>query len=71
MSFLLSFDEEVISLFLVGPRLTTLQVALFHYAETRVDPLLVALAAVLIVFALCIVWVVDRLVGFTRTVGGT
>ena len=69
LSFLLSFDETVISLFLVGPRLTTLPVALFHYAEARVDPLLAALAVVLIVLALAIVLLVDRLVGFTRTVG--
>ena len=69
LSFLLSFDETVISLFLVGPRLTTLPVALFHYAETRVDPLLAALAVVLIGLALTIVLLVDRLVGFTRTVG--
>jgi putative spermidine/putrescine transport system permease protein len=69
LSFLLSFDETVISLFLVGPRLTTLPVALFHYAETRVDPLLAALAVVLIVLALAIVLLVDRLVGFTRTIG--
>ena len=69
LSFLLSFDETVISLFLVGPRLTTLPVALFHYAETRVDPLLAALAVVLIGMALAIVLLVDRLVGFTRTVG--
>ena len=71
LAFLLSFDEVVISLFLVGPRLTTLPVALFHYAGTRVDPLLAALAVVLIAFALCIVLAVDRLVGFTRTVGRT
>jgi putative spermidine/putrescine transport system permease protein len=69
LSFLLSFDETVISLFLVGPRLTTLPVALFHYAESRVDPLLAALAVVLIVLALAIVLLVDRLVGFTRTIG--
>ncbi len=67
LAFLLSFDETVISLFLVGPRLTTLPVALFHYAETRVDPLLAALAVVLIVFAAVIVLLVDRLVGFTRS----
>ena len=69
LSFLLSFDETVISLFLTGPRLTTLPVALFHYAEARVDPLLAALAVALIVFAICVVLLVDRLVGFTRAVG--
>lgn len=69
LSFLLSFDETVISLFLVGPRLTTLPVALFHYAEARVDPLLAALAVVLIALALVIVLLVDRLVGVTRAIG--
>lgn len=69
LSFLLSFDETVISLFLVGPRLTTLPVTLYHYAESRVDPLLAALAVVLIVFAVAVVLLVDKLVGFTRTVG--
>ena len=69
LSFLLSFDETVISLFLVGPRLTTLPVELFHYAESRVDPLLAALAFTLIVLSLAIVLAVDRLVGFTRVVG--
>lgn len=69
LSFLLSFDETVISLFLVGPRLTTLPVALFHYAESRSDPLLAALAVALIGLTLAIVLAVDRLVGFTRAMG--
>lgn len=69
LAFLLSFDETVISLFLVGPRLTTLPVALFHYAESRVDPLLAALAVTLIVLALVLVLLVDRLAGLTRTLG--
>jgi putative spermidine/putrescine transport system permease protein len=69
LSFLLSFDEIVISLFLVGPRLTTLPVTLFHYAESRVDPMLAALAVSLIVLTLCIVLAVDRLEGVTRALG--
>ena len=69
LSFLLSFDETVISLFLVGPRLTTLPVALFHYTEHRADPLIAALAGALIALAVAIVLLVDRLAAFTRTVG--
>ena len=71
LAFLLSFDETVISLFLVGPRLTTLPVVLFHYAENRADPLLAALSVVLIALALVVVLLVDRLAGFTRTVART
>jgi len=69
LSFLLSFDETVISLFLVGPRLTTLPVTLFHYAETRIDPMLAALAVSLIVLTLAVLLAVDRLVGVTRALG--
>ena len=71
LSFLLSFDETVISLFLVGPRLTTLPVTLFRYAETRTDPMLAALAVSLIGLTLLIVLAVDRLVGVTRALGRT
>lgn len=71
LAFLVSFDETVISLFLVGPRLVTLPIALFRYAESRADPLVAALAVVLIVLTLLAVTVVDRLTGFTRTVART
>ena len=67
LAFLVSFDETVISLFLVGPRLTTLPIALFHYTESRADPLVAALAVVLIGASAVAVLAVDRLVGFTRS----
>jgi len=69
LAFLVSFDEVVISLFLVGPRLTTLSVALFRYTESRTDPLVAAVAVALIAITAIVVLVVDRLVGFSRTVG--
>jgi putative spermidine/putrescine transport system permease protein len=68
LAFLVSFDETVISLFLVGPRLITLPIALFRYTESRTDPLVAALAVVLIVLSGAVVLAVDRLVGFNRTV---
>jgi putative spermidine/putrescine transport system permease protein len=69
LCFLVSFDETVISLFLVGPRLSTLPVEMFRYAENRTDPLVAALAMALIGIALAIVLLVERLVGFTRALG--
>jgi putative spermidine/putrescine transport system permease protein len=69
LCFLVSFDETVISLFLVGPRLSTLPVEMFRYAENRTDPLVAALAMTLILVALAVVLLVERLVGFTRAVG--
>ncbi|QYU67363.1 hypothetical protein J4558_20885 [Leptolyngbya sp. 15MV] len=67
LCFLISFDETVISLFLVGPRLTTLPVELFRYAENRTDPLVAALSMVLIIVALAVVLIVERFAGLTRT----
>ena len=67
LSFLVSFDETVISLFLVGPRLTTLPVELFRYAENRTDPMVAALSMLLIAIALAIVLLVERAAGLTRT----
>ena len=69
LAFLVSFDEVVISLFLVGPRLTTLPVALFRYTETRTDPLVAALAVALIALTALVIFAVDRLVGVGRTLG--
>lgn len=67
LCFLVSFDETVISLFLVGPRLTTLPVELFRYAENRTDPLVAALSILLIAIALVVVLLVDRAAGLTKT----
>jgi putative spermidine/putrescine transport system permease protein len=69
LTFLVSFDETVISLFLVGPRLTTLPVEMFRYAEHRTDPLIAALAMSLILFAAVMVLVVERLMGFSNAMG--
>jgi putative spermidine/putrescine transport system permease protein len=69
LAFLLSFDETVISLFLVGPRLTTLPVELFRYTQSRTDPLVAALSVALIAVTLVVVFAVERLVGFTKTMG--
>lgn len=67
LTFLVSFDETVISLFLVGPRLTTLPVELFRYAERRTDPLVAALSMVLVAIALAVVLLVERAAGLTKT----
>jgi putative spermidine/putrescine transport system permease protein len=69
LSFLLSFDETVISLFLSGPRASTLPVEMVRYVEGRTDPLVAALSVILIIATLIIVVLVERLVGVARAVG--
>jgi putative spermidine/putrescine transport system permease protein len=67
--FLISFDEVVVSLFVVGPRLTTLPVALYHYIESHADPLVAAVSVLLICLTLVFVMVLDRTVGLRKAVG--
>jgi putative spermidine/putrescine transport system permease protein len=67
--FLISFDEVVVSLFVVGPRLTTLPVALYHYIESHADPLVAAVSVLMICVTLIFVVILDRTVGLSRAVG--
>ena len=69
LAFILSFDEVVISLFVVGPRLSTLPVELFRYVEGRTDPLVAALSTVMILATVAAVLVVERTVGVMRALG--
>lgn len=67
--FLVSFDEVVISLFVVGPELTTLPVAMFRYVESRTDPLVAAVSALLVLLTLAVVLVLERALGLARAIG--
>jgi putative spermidine/putrescine transport system permease protein len=67
LCFLVSFDEVVITLFLTGPRITTLPVELFHHVESRADPLVASVSVLLILLTLAVVMVVDRSVGLSKT----
>lgn len=69
LSFLLSFDETVVSLFLSGPRASTLPVEMVRYVEGRTDPMVAALSVILIAGTVAIVVMVERLVGVARAIG--
>lgn len=66
LCFLVSFDEVVISLFLVGPKLSTFPVEMYRYVETRSDPLIAAASALLILATFAVVIVVERSLGLGR-----
>ncbi len=67
LCFLVSFDEVVLSLFLTGPRLTTLPVAMFHRVEQQADPMVASLSVLLVAFTLAVVLIVDRTAGLAKT----
>ncbi|GAB2895165.1 ABC transporter permease [Streptomyces mayteni] len=66
MSFLVSFDEAVLSLFLSGFHVTPLPVELLHYVETQAGPEVAALSVVLIALSLAVMVVVERSLGLRR-----
>ncbi len=68
LAFLASFDEVTISLFLVGPRMTTLPIEVFRYVQYRADPQVSALSVALIVLTVAIIAIVERSIGLTRAV---
>ena len=67
LSFLVSFDEVVLSLFLSGPKATTLPVELYNHVESRADPLVAAASVLLVAFTLGVVIIVDRSLGLAKT----
>jgi putative spermidine/putrescine transport system permease protein len=69
LSFLISFDEVVISLFITGPRLRTLPVEIFDYVDSQTDPLIAAISVVLITATLAIILLIERTLGLSKTIG--
>ncbi|MEK1855191.1 MAG: ABC transporter permease subunit, partial [Phyllobacterium sp.] len=69
LSFLLSFDEVVISLFITGPRLTTLPVEIFNYVESQTDPMTASISVVLVAATLLIIILIERTLGLSQTMG--
>lgn len=62
-SFIVSFDEVTVTMFLVGPELTTLPVSIYAHINDSADPVVAAISSVLILFTAGLVLLLDRLVG--------
>jgi len=65
-AFIISFDELVISIFLTGPRLSTLPVQIYNYIEFTSDPTIAAISVILILLTTAAVTILERFVGFSR-----
>ncbi len=62
-TFIISFDEVTVSLFLVGPDLSTLPVKIFAAIQDSGSPVIAAVSAMLVGLTIAIVFVLDRVVG--------
>lgn len=62
-SFIISFDEITVTMFLVGPTFTTLPVSIYSYLHDSVDPVVAAVSSLLIGITVLLVVVMDRVAG--------
>lgn len=68
-SFIVSFDNVSVSLFLTTAKVNTLPVAILNYVEYNLDPSIAAISTVLVLLSLGVAVVLERLVGLARVVG--
>ncbi len=66
LSFIQSFDEVTMSVFVASPTTTTLPVRMFNYIQDSIDPLVCAISALLILGTIVLMLVLDRLNGLER-----
>ena len=59
-AFILSFVNLPLSLFLTNPGTATLPIVMFAYMESRIDPLVAAVASMVVLAAVLITFTVER-----------
>jgi len=68
LTFITSFNNVPISLFLTGPGVSTLPIVMLTYMEYYFDPSIAALATILILMTLLIVFIMQKLLGISKIV---
>jgi putative spermidine/putrescine transport system permease protein len=66
LSFIVSFDDAVVALFLSGPEVVTLPVRIFNYLSESPGPIVGAAGSALVFFSLVTMFLMEAVVG-TRT----
>jgi putative spermidine/putrescine transport system permease protein len=61
-----SFGEVSISLFLSAPKTITIPVRIFNYIDQTFDPVVNAVSVIFIVFAVIVLFIIERTVGLTK-----
>lgn len=70
LAFLTSFDELTMTAFLASPSTVTLPVRLYLHIEETIDPMVASVSTLLIVGALALMLVIDRVYGLDRVFVG-
>lgn len=69
LSFLISFDEVVLSLFVTGPAITTLPVEMFNYVESQANPMIASVSSMLILVTVALIMLVEKSIGLSKAIG--
>ncbi len=68
LTFITSFNNVPISLFLTGPGVSTLPIVMLTYMEYYFDPSIAALATILILITLGVVFAMQKLLGVSKII---
>ena len=70
LSFIQSFDEVTMTVFLAAPGTETLPVRMFLYVQDNIDPLVTSVSAVVIAITMIVLIILDRLYGLDAVLSG-
>lgn len=70
LSFINSFDEVTMSIFVTSPSTVTLPVRMYMYATESIDPLMAAVSALMVGVTVVAMLVLDRLYGLDKVLVG-
>ena len=66
LSFVTSFDELTMSVFVASPATQTLPVKMYHHITQTIDPLIASVSTVLIVLTFLVMLILDRFYGLDK-----
>jgi putative spermidine/putrescine transport system permease protein len=70
LAFIQSFDELTMTVFVASPGTTTLPVRMFQYITDNIDPMVASISTALIVLALVLMAIMERVYGLERLLAG-
>ncbi|CEJ10294.1 Putative 2-aminoethylphosphonate transport system permease protein PhnV [bacterium YEK0313] len=62
---IISFDEVTVTMFLIGPNITTLPVQIFSFVQDSATPVLAAISTISVLITVLAVVILDRVAGLT------
>lgn len=68
-SFIVSFDDLTVALFVTGPKMVTLPIRIYAHIEYYTDPLVAAISSSIVGMTILIILAIEKLVGLNRVLG--